>query len=364
MVTSTEEEEDSHRQYAMQLVSASVLPVVLKAALELGVLEIIERAGPGALLSPSKIASHLPIHNNPDAPFTLDRILRLLASHSILTCSLVTHHDGKVHRLYGLAPVSKYFIPNQDGVSLAPFLHAIQDKVIVDTWNHLKDAVLEGGLPFKRTYGMDAIDYVGKDARLCEVFRASFRDYNPIFMNKILETYSGFEGLKSLVDVGGSNGSILNMIVSKYPSIKGINFDLAPVIEKSPSILDNLVAGVEHVAGGMFTSVPNGDAIFMKWILHSWNDEKCLKLLRNCYQALPDNGKVLVVDMVIPETPEPSAAVKSSFQPDFFSTNMKTDRKERTEAEFAKLGKEAGFSSTKVACCAYNFSVVEFHKNM
>ena len=68
--------------------------------------------------------------------------------------------------------------------------------------------------------------------------------------------------------------------------------------------------------------------------------------------------------MVIPETPEPSAAVKSSFQPDFFSTNMKTDRKERTEAEFAKLGKEAGFSSTKVACCAYNFSVVEFHKNM
>lgn len=82
---------------------------------------------------------------------------------------------------------------------------------------------------------MDAIDYVGKDARLCEVFRASFRDYNPIFMNKILETYSGFEGLKSLVDVGGSNGSILNMIVSKYPSIKGINFDLAPVIEKSPS---------------------------------------------------------------------------------------------------------------------------------
>ena len=101
-----------------------------------------------------------------------------------------------------------------------------------------------------------------------------------------------------------------------------------------------------------------------QWILHSWNDEKCLKLLRNCYQALPDNGKVLVVDMVIPETPEPSAAVKSSFQPEFFSTNMKTYRKEMTEAEFAKLGKEAGFSNTKVACCAYNFSVVEFHKNM
>lgn len=55
------------------------------------------------------------------------------------------------------------------------------------------------------------------------------------FLWTILETYSGFEGLKSLVDVGGGNGSILNMIVSKYPFINGINFDLAPVIEKSPS---------------------------------------------------------------------------------------------------------------------------------
>ena len=133
MVTLGEEEEDSHREYAMQLVGASVLPMVLKAALELGVLDIIKEAGPEALLSPSEIASHLPTHN-PDAPSTLDRMLRLLASHSILTCSLVTNHDGKVHRLYGLAPVAKYFVPNQDGVSLAPYLHFIQDKVIVDIW--------------------------------------------------------------------------------------------------------------------------------------------------------------------------------------------------------------------------------------
>ncbi|KAL6349293.1 hypothetical protein AAG906_033949 [Vitis piasezkii] len=358
MVSSTEEEEDSHREYAMQLVSASVLPMVLKAALELGVLDIIGRAGPGALLSPSEIASHIPTHN-PDAPFALDRILRLLASHSILTYSLDTHHDGKVHRLYGLAPVAKYFVPNQDGVSLAIYLRTIQDKVTVDIWHHLKDAVLEGGLPFKRSYGMDAIDYVGKDARFFEMLKASNRDYIPMFMNKILETYKGFEGLKSLVDVAGGNGSVLNFIVSRYPSIKGINFDLAPVIEKLPSY-----PGIEHVAGDMFTSVPKGDAIFMKNILHSWSDEHCVKLLRNCYHALPDNGKVIVVDAVIPDAPEPSAQVKSTYQLDLFMMNLNPDGKERTEKEFAELAKEAGFFSTKVACCAYSFSLVEFHKKM
>lgn len=99
-------------------------------------------------------------------------------------------------------------------------------------------------------------------------------------------------------------------------------------------------------------------------ILHSWSDEHCVKLLRNCYHALPDNGKVIVVDAVIPDAPEPSAQVKSTYQLDLFMMNLNPDGKERTEKEFAELAKEAGFFSTKVACCAYSFSLVEFHKKM
>ena len=135
--STTNDEEDSVSQYAMQLASASVLPMVLKAAIELGVLEIINRAGPGALLSTSQIASELPIHSKEDTSSLLDGMLRLLASHSILTCSIATNqHDGQVSRLYGLAPVSKYFIRNQDGNggSLAPVLALCQDKVEMNTW--------------------------------------------------------------------------------------------------------------------------------------------------------------------------------------------------------------------------------------
>ena len=130
-------EKDSLSQYAMQLATASVLPMVLKAAIELGVLEILDRAGPGALLSTSQIASQLPTHNNQDKSLLLDCMLMLLASHSILTCSIATHqHDGQVSRLYGLAPVSKYFIKNKDGFggTLAPFLDLFQDKVTMNIW--------------------------------------------------------------------------------------------------------------------------------------------------------------------------------------------------------------------------------------
>lgn len=127
------DEEDKSSQYAMQLASASVLPMLLKAALELGVLDIIQRAGPGALLSPSQIASELKAHNPDAAALALDRLLRLLSAYSVLTCS-VSHNqpDGKALRLYGLAPVSEYFVPNHEGASLAPLLFLMQDKVYMD----------------------------------------------------------------------------------------------------------------------------------------------------------------------------------------------------------------------------------------
>ncbi|PON83689.1 O-methyltransferase COMT-type [Trema orientale] len=132
-ITPTQVSDEEANLFAMQLASASVLPMVLKTAIELDLLEIIAKAGPGAYLSPSDIASQLPT-TNPDAPVMLDRILRLLASYSILTYSLRELPHGKVERLYGLASVSKYLIKNEDGVSIAPLCLMNQDKVLMESW--------------------------------------------------------------------------------------------------------------------------------------------------------------------------------------------------------------------------------------
>uniref|UniRef100_A0A224X403 Caffeic acid O-methyltransferase n=1 Tax=Hypericum perforatum TaxID=65561 RepID=A0A224X403_HYPPE len=219
---------------AMQLASASVPAMVLKAAIELDLLEIIAKAGPGAFLSPREIASQLPT-KNPDAAVILDRILRLLASYSVVTCSPGSSPDGKVERLYGLAPVCKYLTKNEDDVSLAAFALLIQDKVLVDTWYNLKDVVLEGGIPFNKAHGMSSFEYHTKDSRYNKVFNNAMNDHSTIIMKKLLKTYDGFTGIKTVVDVGGGIGSSLNMVISKYPSIKGINFDLPHVIMDAPS---------------------------------------------------------------------------------------------------------------------------------
>lgn len=126
---------------------------------------------------------------------------------------------------------------------------------------YMKEAILEGEVPLIKAYGKDPMESIHNDKRFAPIFFDAMREFNPLVISKILKEYKGFEGLKSIVDVGGGNGSILKAIISRYPSIEGTNFDLPPIIEKQP-----IYPGIQHVAGDMFTSIPAGDAIFMKVI--------------------------------------------------------------------------------------------------
>ncbi|CAN1235456.1 NADPH-dependent diflavin oxidoreductase 1, partial [Linum perenne] len=207
-----------------------------------------------------------------------------------------------------------------------------------------------GGNAFYKAYGMNGGDYMGKDQRFREAFFGSISELSPLIMEAFLERYSngGFQGVETLVDVGGGNGSSIHLISSRVPTIrKAINFDLPFVLEKS-----TLYSGVEHVAGDMFESVPKGDAIFMKWILHLWDDEQCLKILSNCYNALPENGKVVATDALVPETSNEATDHKALLQFSLYRMNTKPQGKERTLTQFDSLAKQAGFSRAQIACYA------------
>ena len=99
----------------------------------------------------------------------------------------------------------------------------------------MNDAILEGGIPFNRAYGMTAFEYPGTDQRFNRLFNEAMSNHTTLIMKKILDVYKGFEGLKSLVDVGGGVGVTLNLISSKYPQTKGINFDCPLVLADAPS---------------------------------------------------------------------------------------------------------------------------------
>nr|AFD61598.1 caffeic acid 3-O-methyltransferase [Hevea brasiliensis]AGD80033.1 caffeic acid O-methyltransferase [Hevea brasiliensis] len=344
---------------AIDLANTVILPMVLKSALELNVIDIISTAGnSGASLSAPEIAQRIPEAKNPEAPVLLDRMLRLLATYDIVKCSSNTKENGEVERLYAPGPICKFLTKNKNGSgSAAPLLLLHHDEVFMKSWYHLNEAILEGGTPFNRAYGMNQFEYPGTDQRFNRVFNDAMSSYTTYLVKKILDAYKGFDGLKSLVDVGGNSGVTLNSITSKYPHIKGINYDLPHVLADAPSY-----PGVEHVAGDMFKSVPKGDAIILKWVLHDWNDDLCLKLLKNCWEALPSNGKVIVVESILPTVPENNVTSQVLHKEDLMLLSFNVGGKERTRQEFEALASKSGFSSCEFICCAYNSWVIEFHK--
>ncbi|RVW26854.1 Caffeic acid 3-O-methyltransferase [Vitis vinifera] len=153
-------------------------------------------------------------------------------------------------------------------------------------------------------------------------------------MKRILQIYKGFEGLKVLVDVGG-----------------GIGVTLA-----------SSLLSVEHVGGDMFESVHKGDAIFMKWILHDRSDEHCLKLLTNCFEALPDNEKVIIVESILHMAPKNTVSTNIPFEQDLLMLAQNPGGKERTQKEYETLAIKSGFFGCMVICSVYNSWVMEFPK--
>jgi hypothetical protein len=343
--------------YAIHLSTSCTFHMVMKAAIELDLFEIIAaRASPDGYISPSEIASQLPT-KNANAPFLLDRMLRLLTTYSLLTCSVRTGEDGRIQRFYGLAPAGKFYVQNEDGYSLGSVPLFSLYRPVADVWFHLKDAVLEEGNLFEKVHGKSIFEYMDTDPMVNTLFSKAMAAHSGIAMKKVLETYKGFEGVSLLVDVAGGFGATLNMIISKYPSIKGINFDLPQVIKQAPSY-----PGIEHVEGDMFVDVPKGDAIVLKCTCHDWSDENCIKLLKNCNKALQESGKVIIIDYLMPEVPESSIAAKHvAIYDNAMVFNL--GGKERTEKEFEVLSKSSGFSGFKVVCRAYNaLGVMELYK--
>jgi caffeic acid 3-O-methyltransferase len=276
-----EQDAAAARHAAMKLATTMAVPAALKAAIELGVFEILAKArgtAPRAKsLTAKEIASQV-IQPDSDGLSVindryLERILRLLASENVVSESAVVVASGNsscstsnMERCYALQPVGTYFVrSDEDAASLAPLLVQLQDRDFLEPWHHLSATVMDDSTePFTKAHGEPAFQYMSHNPRLHKIFNASMAHHSRLYMQAVLQVYHGFQDVKCLVDVGGGTGSSLALITAKYPHIRGINYDLPHVTAASPAH-----PGVEHVGGDMFKSVPSGDAIFMKVLIAS-----------------------------------------------------------------------------------------------
>merc|ERR1711933_613960 len=162
-------------------------------------------------------------------------------------------------------------------------------------WHYPSQCVKQGGIAFKKAHRCEMWDFASQNPEFNKLFNDALACTTKIVMRAFLSQYKdGFNYVRSLVDVGGGTGGELAEILKTYPHIKGINFDLPHVVATATEY-----DGVSNVGGNMFDAIPNADVIFMKWILHDWSDEACVKILKNCRKAIPEEtGRVVLVEIV------------------------------------------------------------------
>ncbi|KAM7250219.1 hypothetical protein ACFE04_022102 [Oxalis oulophora] len=325
---------------------AFVDSMALKCAVELGLADIIHAHN--APMTLSQIAATIIDHSPSSTPNmdNLKRIMRYLVNMKIFTSTVGIGGET----LYGPTPLSKW-ISNDFELGVAPLIlfndHALQQA----GFHFLAECVKNGGDAFTMAHGCDTWAFASKNALYNKLFNKGMSCMQYLAI-AIIDQYEGLKTVGSLVNVGGGTGQFLAGIIEKQPHIKGINFDLPHVIAMAPEL-----PGVIHVSGDMFESIPSGEAIMLKWIMHDWPEKKCIQILKKCRQAIPKNGKVVIIDIVL------QPKVDGLYCPIGLKMDMlmlgSTGGKERTEDEFKTILNEGGFSHYKITHAAAPMCIIE-----
>jgi hypothetical protein len=224
------------------------------------------------------------------------------------------------------------------------------------TWGELSYSVRTGEPAFDHVYGKPFFDYLAEDPTLAEIFNDVMTSASGDEGAAIAAAHN-FSGYRRIVDVGGGHGALLAAILDRYPGPSGVLFDLSDVVETAHGAIDRHIAAgrVEKVAGDFSKAVPPGaDAYLLKWIVHDWDDEAAMRILTNCRAAMAPAGKVLLVEVVIPDDTAGSDATR-------LDTTMLvfTGSRERTAGEYRDLLHRAGLRLIKTTQTATPFSILE-----
>jgi hypothetical protein len=193
---------------------------------------------------------------------------------------------------------------------------------------------------------MGPFEYFRKNAEGSAVFNSAMTSLSARSGTGIVERYD-FSGLRNVVDVGGGHGFLLATILRANPTMRGVLFDLPDVVAGAGQVLENFAVRdrCEVVGGSFFDALPKGgDAYVLRQIVHDWDDDRALAILRNCQAAMTRTGKVLVIErQIVPDHREAMRVLHADLE-----MLVNVGGRERTDAEYRSLFEKAGFRLTTI----------------
>ncbi|HEV2615096.1 MAG TPA: methyltransferase [Candidatus Acidoferrales bacterium] len=324
-------------QGMMQLLNGPFIAGAISCLAQMGIPDLVE-GGP-------KSAQELATQIGADAE-ALYRLMRATASVGVLS----EGPDGK----FSETPMSAVLRSNVN-----PSLRAFAIMGGRDWhgrgWSRLEYCVRTGKQALEQVYGVPIFEYFKQHLDEAQIFNDAMTCLSMGDGPAVVDAYS-FEGIHTIVDVGGGHGFLLATILARNPQMRGTLYDAPHVVEGAKGgPLKPVMERCALVSGDMFSSVPAGaDAYIMKHIIHDWPDELCIKILKACRKGLNPGGKLLVVDNVI----QPG----NDFYPGkFLDLQMLIfpGGKERTEKQFRELLAAAGWKLSRVVPTASPICIVE-----
>jgi SAM-dependent methyltransferase len=291
-------------------------------AAKLGLRDVL-REGPQTA---AEVAQRVGAH-----PQSLARVMRGLAAEGVL----VEADEGR----FGLTEVG-------DALGTMAGAAIVRGDLYYHSAAGLLDAILGEGVAFERTYREPFFDYLDHHPEAQAAFSGSMSGRSEQESADVTTAYD-FSGLQSIVDVGGGQGTLLAEILRRTPTLRGILVDRDVVLDTARACLNE--AGVADratcVPGDFFDDLPaGGDGYLLSRVLHDWPDVDAGRILAACRRAVPDHGRLIVVDAVLPDRAvDAPAAVRMDLH-----MMLLFGSRERTRAEFAALLQESGFDVQRV----------------
>jgi ubiquinone/menaquinone biosynthesis C-methylase UbiE len=277
---------------------------------------------------------------------TLYRLLRALSSVGIFA-------EDENNR-FSLTPLATA-LQTGPGSLRAMILH-LGESPSWHAWGELLHSVRTGETAFIHAHGMEVFPFYANAPESSEPFNQAMTEYSEVVAAAVTKGYD-FSQFNKVVDVGGGHAGLITAILKANPKVSGVVFDIGQVIEGGRARIESegLADRCEAVAGDFFASVPEGgDAYVLKTIIHDWDDERAVAILKNIYEAMKADGKLLIIETVIPKGNEPSLSKLGDLH-----MLVMTGGCERTEDGYRALLRSAGFELTRVVPTESPMSIVE-----
>ena len=233
---------------------------------------------------------------------------------------------------------------------------ALIGDMVKPAWKEFDHGLFTGDTGFEKAHGMGLFEYNRANPGMAQLFSETMVGFHGREPPAVAEAYD-FSGIGSLVDVGGATGNMIGHVLARHPKVKGVLYDLPHVVADAPKLLEahGVADRVTIESGSFFERVPGGhDAYLMSHIIHDWDDGENATILRNVREVMKPDGKLLIVEMVLPEGDAPHMGKMLDMM-----MMLVPGGEERTAAEYAELLAPNGFTVERVVPTASAVSVVE-----